>query len=413
MPSTDQPRPTTNGKWLSIVGIGEDGAPGLGDEARRLVAQAATVFGGKRHLSLATDLIEGEERPWPSPFDAAIKAVTAMRGTSVCVLASGDPFLHGVGAALARQLPAEEMFVIPHASAFSLAAARLGWPLQDTETVSLHGRSTSFIRPLLHPGRNILALTSDQNGPAELAGYLTRHGFGGSKIHVLEALGGEKEVITTTTANDFSLTDTNPLNLVGISVSADMSESIVPLTPGMADELFQHDGQITKREIRAITLAALAPRRGELLLDIGAGAGSICIEWMLRHPSMQAIAIEKNPDRAARIGENADRLGVPDLTVIEGSAPDALAGLDAPDAIFIGGGGSSPEVANKAIEQLKTGGRLVANAVTLQMESALLDLHSRFGGDLSRLAVSRVDKVGTMNGWRPAMPVTQWIWTKS
>lgn len=412
MPPESDPHHVTTDPWLSIIGIGEDGVAGLGERAKAAISAASFVFGGKRHLELAAPLIRGEAQPWPQPFDAAMAAVLDLRGQKVCVLASGDPFLFGVGVTLSRHLESGEYFCVAAPSAFSLAASRLGWPLQDIETVSLHGRSLDLIRPLLHPGRKILALTSDETGPAALATLLTESGFGTSRLTVLEALGGEQERVRNGVAEDFVLGDINTLNIVAIEVTASKNAKILPLGCGMDDDLFDHDGQITKREIRALTLSALSPRRGELLWDIGAGSGSIGIEWMLRHPSMRAIAIEGDATRSVRIGHNAAALGVPGLRIVKGTAPDALAGLPQPDAIFIGGGGSEPGVFDAAVEALRPDGRLVANAVTLEMEAVLLAAHARLGGSLSRLEISRVTSIGKMFGWRPAMPVTQWIWTK-
>ena len=399
-------------KWLSVVGIGEDGVSGLGDAAKQKVRAAKIVFGGKRHLALAAELIAGEARAWPNPFEHGIEAVIGLRGRKVCVLASGDPFLHGVGATLARHIDPAEMEVLPSPSAFSLAAARLGWPLHSATTISLHGKALDLIRPQLHPGQRILALTSDADGPAALALLLSELGFGKSGLTVMEALGGSDEKITTQQASAFSLAGINTLNLVAIEVVADIGARILPLAPGLADDLFEHDGQITKREIRAATLSALAPRRGELLWDIGAGSGSVAIEWMLADPTLRAVAIEADPERAARVGRNAIACGVPGLEIVNGRAPDALAELAEPDAIFIGGGGSDDGVLATAIGALKPGGRLVANAVTLEMEALLLAKYRELGGDLIRIAVSRAAPVGSMSGWRLAMPVTQWSWVK-
>ncbi|NMG38448.1 precorrin-6y C5,15-methyltransferase (decarboxylating) subunit CbiE [Chelativorans sp. ZYF759] len=412
MSSSEQRRAATSAKWLSIVGIGEDGVSGLGETARRLICDAEIVFGGKRHLALAESLIRGEAWAWPSPFSDGIQAVQDLRGRRVCVLASGDPFLHGVGATLARDVAADEMDVVPAPSAFSLAAARLGWPLAEIDTVSLHGRPVGLLRPLLHPGRRILALTSDAAGPAEIAAMLRKNGFGKSLLTLLEALGGPDERVRQARAAGFDLAQVNPLNLVAIEAEADADQPVLALAPGLPDDLFDHDGQITKREMRATTLSALAPRRGELLWDIGAGSGSVAIEWMLQHPSLSAIAIESHGERAARISGNAEKLGVPGLRIVEGKAPDALSGLPAPDAIFVGGGGSRPGVMEAALDALKPGGRLVANAVTLEMETVLLAHHARLGGELIRLSIQRAEAVGSMTGWRPAMPVMQWAWTK-
>lgn len=398
--------------WLSIVGIGEDGLPGLGEAAKAAIADAEVVFGGARHLELAASAISGEAHTWLTPFSASIDAIIALRGSKVCVLASGDPFHHGVGATLARHIDASQMRVYPHPSSFSLAAARLGWPLQDVLALSLHGRPLDLIRPHLHPGARILALTSDEHGPAALAKLLTEAGFGISIVTVLEALGGPSETVRTNVAMSFGLTDINPLNICAISVVALPGARILPLTPGLDDALFEHDGQITKREVRALSLAALAPRRGELLWDIGAGSGSIAIEWMLADPSLNAIAIESDPERAARISRNSNRLGVPSLKLIQGVAPEALAGLEEPHAVFIGGGGSDAGVLDAAISALRPGGRLVANAVTLEMEALLLARHAELGGTLTRLSVERAEAIGSMTGWKPARPIMQWVWVK-
>ncbi len=357
-------------------------------------------------------VITGETHQWLSPFERSIEAVLARRGRPTVVLASGDPFFYGVGATLSRSIPAAEMTVIPAPSSFSLAVSRLGWPLQETTVLSLHGRPIDLIRPHLHAGRKILALTSDGEGPAGLAALLRSSGFGQSELTVLEALGGPHERVSRQTAADFALSGINDLNICGVEVKAETGARILSLSAGRPDELFEHDGQITKREIRAITLSALAARHGELLWDIGAGSGSIGIEWMLADPSLRAIAVEASTERAARIRRNAANFGVLGLTVVEGEAPNALAGLPAPDAIFIGGGGSDAGVLDAAIGHLKSGGRLVANAVTTDMESLLLAEQARRGGSLIRIDIARAAPVGRMTGWRPAMPVTQWSWTK-
>ncbi len=398
--------------WLTIIGLGEDGLAGLGDEAKRCIAGASVVFGGVRHLELAAPLIAGVCHQWLSPFERSVEAVVALRGTPVVVLASGDPFFFGVGVTLSRQIVRSEMRVLPAPSSFSLAASRLGWALQDAAIVSLHGRPIDLIRPHLQPGSRILALTSDEHGLGQLAELLVSNGFGQSKLTVLEALGGGQERVTSQLAAEFSLTDINALNICAIEVVAETGARILPLAKGLDDRLFEHDGQITKREVRALTLSALAPRRGELLWDVGAGSGSIGIEWMLSDPAMRAIAIEGSDERAERIRRNAATFGVPGLTVVQGTAPDALAGLLSPDAIFIGGGGSEEGVMAAAIVALKAGGRLVANAVTTQMEAVLLEHHARIGGSLIRIDIARASPVGAMTGWRAAMPVTQWSWVK-
>ena len=399
-------------RWLSIVGIGEDGIEGLTPTARGLISAAEIVFGGKRHLALASALVRGAARPWPTPFDRAVEEILAHRGRPVCVLASGDPYLYGVGSLLARHVAAAETAVVPAPSAFSLAAARLGWPLADVAQVSVHGRAIERIRPHLQPGAKVLALTSDSEGPAALARLLSESGFGESKLTVLEALGGSRERVRATPAAAFDLSGVDPLNVVAIEVAAGANARVLGRAPGLADDLYEHDGQLTKREIRAVTLSALAPRRHELLWDIGAGAGSVAIEWLLADPSLTAIAIEARSDRAARVRRNAAAMGVPDLEVIEGAAPAALQNLRQPDAVFIGGGASDGDVIESAMAALRRGGRLVVNAVTLESEALLLARHASLGGALARLTIARAEAVGEMTGWRPALPVTQWVWTK-
>jgi precorrin-6Y C5,15-methyltransferase (decarboxylating) len=398
-------------RWLSIVGIGEDGVEGLSPVARGLIEAGEIVFGGRRHLGLAAPLIRGAARPWPTPFDGAAEDVMHHRGRQVCVLASGDPFQYGVGAVLARHIDAREMTVVPAASAFSLAAARLGWSLPATVLVSVHGRTLDLIRPHLQPGARILALTSDGDGPAALAKLLAESGFGDSRLTVLEALGGSRERIRVTTAAGYDLGAVDALNTLAIEAAAAAGARVLARAPGLADNLFEHDGQITKREIRAVTLSSLSPRRGELLWDIGAGAGSVAIEWMLADPMMRAIAIERHAGRAARIRRNAAAFGVPGLEIVEGAAPAALAGRAAPDAVFVGGG-SGTNVLDAAARALRPGGRFVVNAVTLETEALLLARHAALGGELIRIAVSRAAPVGEKTGWRAAMPVTQWLWTK-
>jgi precorrin-6B C5,15-methyltransferase / cobalt-precorrin-6B C5,C15-methyltransferase len=328
----------------------------------------------------------------------------------VCVLGSGDPFLYGVGSLLLRHVDPRETLAVPAPSTFTLAAARLGWSLPETTQLSLHGRSLDLVRPHLQPGARVLALTSDGEGPAALARVLTDSGFGSSRMTVLEALGGPRERLRATTAAGFDLDEVGPLNAVAIEVEASPGARVLARAPGLPDAFFEHDGQITKREIRAVTLAALSPRRGELLWDVGAGAGSVAIEWLLADPSMRAIAIEAHSERAARIRRNAAAFGVPGLHVIEGTAPEVFEGLAQPDAIFIGGGARI--VLDPAMRVLRTGGRLVVNAMTTETEAVLLRSRATLGGELRRIAIARVEPMGERETWRPALPVTQWVWVK-
>jgi precorrin-6Y C5,15-methyltransferase (decarboxylating) len=407
-----EPATCTAQRWLSIVGIGEDGVEGLSAVARRLIGSAELVVGGARHLELADELIKGRRLAWPSPMADAFSEIKRHRGQAVVVLASGDPFHFGVGKQLAALVPGEEFLCLPQPSAFSLAAARMGWPVQDVSLVTLHGRALQGIVRCLQPGARILALSWDGATPRKLAELLNARLMGQSRITVLEAMGGKRERIRHAAAAKFDIEDIASLNTVAIEVIAEPGATIVPLASGLDDSLFEHDGQLTKREIRAVTLSSLAPRQSELLWDVGLGAGSIAIEWLLAHPSMRAIGIEARSDRADRAARNAAALGVPELEIVQGQAPQALAGLARPDAIFIGGGMIDDGVFEAVWTALKSGGRLVANAVTIESEARLIDLFGRFGGDLVRLQVARVDKVGTAFGWRPAMPVTQWRATK-
>ncbi|MBV9238122.1 MAG: precorrin-6y C5,15-methyltransferase (decarboxylating) subunit CbiE [Xanthobacteraceae bacterium] len=399
-------------RWLSIVGIGEDGVAALSPAARALVESAEVVFGGQRHLALAGTLIHGRARAWPTPFGRAVADVLGERPKRVCVLASGDPFHYGIGAQLARQVPPAEMVTVPAPSAFSLSAARLGWPLAVTTLLALNGRALDLIRPHLHPGARILALSAGAETPGALAQLLVTTGFGQSRLIILEALGGARERVRSALAANFDLAAIDPLNTIGIEVVAGVQARIIPRAPGLADSLFEHDGQITKREIRTLTLSALAPRRGERLWDVGAGAGSVAIEWMLADSSLRALAVEADTERAARIARNAAALGVPGLEIVHAPAPAALAGLARPDAIFIGGGASEPGVLDRCFEALPAGGRLVVNAVTLATEALLMAQHAELGGELTRIAIARAEPLGDKTGWRPAMPITQWSWTK-
>ncbi|WP_238184466.1 precorrin-6y C5,15-methyltransferase (decarboxylating) subunit CbiE [Methylobacterium trifolii] len=406
---SDRPEPDT--PWLSIVGIGEDGRAGLSEAARAALDGAAVVYGGRRHLALAAPL-SAETRPWPSPIHAAYPDILARRGQQTCLLATGDPFHYGIGAEIAAHVRADEIRAFPQPSAFSLACARLGWPLADCACLTLHGRALSRIVPHVQPGARLLVLSWDGATPAAVAALLRERGFGRSRLTVCEAMAGPRQRLRTVSAEDFDLTEIDPLNTIAIAVEGGPEARTVALSTGLDDAWFENDGQLTKAEIRAVTLSALRPRRGQLLWDVGAGAGSVGIEWMLRHPAMRAVAIEANLARAARIARNAQTLGVPDLAIVEGTAPDALVALPQPDAVFVGGGVSEPGVLTAALAALRPGGRCVANAVTLQGEAALLAVFAERGGSLRRLSIARADTVGGLHGWRSAMPVTQWAWTK-
>lgn len=390
--------------WLTLVGIGEDGYSGLGKQARHALLGATKVFGSPRQLDLLPHCLKAERLTWPSPF--ALAPVLALRGEPVCVLGSGDPMFYGVGASLARQLPVSELNVIPSPSSCSLAAARLGWPLQDVVIVSLVARPLAQLNAHLYGGQRLLVLSNDGSSPAAIVALLRERGFGPSRVHVLEHLGGSLERHMQGSANDWNPSVVADLNLVAIECRADPDAPRLSLLAGLPDHAFHHDGQITKRDVRAITLARLAPRPGELLWDVGAGSGSIGIEWMRAHPSCRALAIEADDGRQQLIEQNRDALGVPGLQLIRGKAPEALHGLERPDAIFIGGGVTVPGVLEYCWEQLRPGGRLVANAVTLQSEVRLMDWRERHGGELTRIHVAQAQPLGGFDTWRQALPIT-------
>lgn len=389
--------------WLAVIGIGEDGWDGLSEAAKALVANAALIVGGKRHLALVPRAA-GEKMPWRSPLAETLPLIAEWRGQRVAVFASGDPLCYGVGALLARNFAHEEMIVLPQPSAFSLAAARLLWPLEDCVTLSLHGRPLDRLRLHLAPDARLLLLTEDGAAPAKIAKLLTDSGCGGSAMTVLEHLGGARERRIAARADDWREEHCADLNIVALDCRAGPDARPLSRRAGLPDDAFRHDGQITKRVVRAATLAALAPLPGELLWDIGAGSGSIAIEWLRADRAMLAIAIERDSARAAVIAENAATLGVRHLKIVQDAAPQALVGLAPPDAIFIGGRVADTAIWDAAWPALKPGGRLVANAVTVNGETELLRQHARHGGELQRIAVSQAEAQGF---WRPAMTVTQ------
>jgi precorrin-6Y C5,15-methyltransferase (decarboxylating) len=392
---------------ITVVGIGADGWEGLGEPARAAVLAADLLVGGERQLALVPDA-PAERRGWPSPLTALVDELVETDGRAVCVLASGDPMLHGVGATFARRLAPGRLRVIPHASAHALACARLGWPASEVELISAVARPAEVIAPALQPGRRLVAYVGDRTGAAAVARVACERGYGPSRLVVLEELGGPGERIEESTAREWGDRAAAPLHTVALEARGDPGAPLLGRTPGLRDDAYEHDGQITKRHVRAVTLAALVPVPGQLLWDVGAGSGSIAIEWLRAAPGARAIAIERDAERAERIGRNALRLGVPALEIVAGTAPGALDGLDAPDAIFIGGGLTAEGLFERCGEALRPGGRLVANAVTVEGEGILGQAHARWGGTLVRLAVQHAEALGGLTGWRPAMPVTQW-----
>ena len=402
--SADTPDPVT------VVGIGAGGWADLGRTAHRALRSAEVVLGSARQLGLLPAEVTADRVAWPSPLLPALPGLLeAHAGRSLAVLASGDPMFHGIGATLVRLLGAERVRVLPHPSSAALAAARMGWPLARTEVVSLVTADPAVLRRSVNPHRRLLVLSRDADTPARVAALLAEAGFGEATVTVLERLGGPAERVVSGTAAGWSLPAGDPLNVLAIDCGAGPATSIVP---GLPDEAYASDGQLTKREVRAVTLAVLAPTPGALLWDVGAGSGSIGIEWMRSHPDCRAVAVESHPGRAAAIGANAAALGVPGLRVVTGRAPEALDGLPTPDTIFIGGGVTRDGVLDACFAALRPGGRLVANAVTLESEAVLAAQYAKRGGDLTRLAVNRASPVGGFTGWRAMMPVTIWSVTR-
>ncbi len=386
-----------SGPWLTILGVGEDGAQGLSCAARAALAAAETVIGPPRHLALVPG---GQQRlDWPVPFADGLPRLLAERGRPTVALASGDPFWFGAGSVIARHLDPGEWRAIPGLPVFSLAAARLGWLLETTPCLGLHAAPLARLRPHLAPGARLLVTLRDGGAVAELATWLDGAGFGASRITVLERLGGPHERLCGPDDGPFDAPVAAAIEVAGAAAP-------VPLAAGRPDALFDHDGQITKRPVRALTLSALAPGWGEHLWDIGGGSGSVGIEWLLTHPSLSATAIEARADRADRIRGNAAALGQDRLVVIEGRAPDALAHLPPPDAVFVGGGLSAPLLDRLAA--LAPGARLVANAVTIETEALVLSRHARQGGDLLRVQIARSEPLGRLHGWASARPLLQW-----
>ncbi len=398
--------------WLTIVGLGEDALDGLPPASRQALADAKFIMGAARHVALLPDL-DAEIIIWPVPFSEGIAQLLDLRGEPVVMLASGDPFWHGAGAVLARHIPPSEWRALPAPSCMSLAAASLGWPLETTLTFGLHAARFSQLKPHLFPKSRIIITLRDGDAVAQCADWLVSEGFGASDLHVLEALGGPRErirhIMAADMLSDMALTDIQHPVVLAIEVAGD--GTVIPLASGRPDDIFENDGQITKRPIRALTLSALAPRPHEYLWDIGGGSGSIGLEWLWAHPTMRATSVEIDATRAERIRDNARRLGLERLNVVTGDAPDALTWLDTPDAVFIGGG-ISQQMLDTVWDRLPDRGRLVANGVTLEAEVLLAEWHAEKGGSLMRIELAQSKPLGRKRGWKSSYPIVQWSVTK-
>jgi precorrin-6Y C5,15-methyltransferase (decarboxylating) len=400
---------------VHVVGIGADGWDGLAPPARAALAGADVILGSDRQLALLPGEVAAERRAWLMPLlPTLVSTLAGVAGRRRAVLASGDPTFFGIATTIARLCPDTPLDVVPHPSSLSLACARLGWPQQDTDVLSVVGRPVAALARLLHPGRRVLVLAAGADDPAAVCALLREHGFGTSTVSALSNLGGAEQVVTATAADWPERgwpgdARSEALTVLGVACAGGPG---LALTPGLPDDVYEHDGQLTKRHVRAVTLAALAPTPGELLWDVGGGAGSIGIEWLRTHPSCRALSVERDATRAKRIEHNAARLGTPGLRVVLGEAPAVLAGLATPDAVFVGGGLTAPGLVDACWAALRPGGRLVANVTTLESEASLLGYRDRLGGDLVRIEISRTTPVGRFTGWRPAMPVTQWTVVK-
>jgi precorrin-6B C5,15-methyltransferase / cobalt-precorrin-6B C5,C15-methyltransferase len=394
--------------WITVVGLGEDGRDGLTPKACAAIDAAVHLVGAERHFA-SLGKVKGEAHTWPTPLGGMFDLIARWRGTPTVILATGDPMMFGIGKALLDHFAPDEMTILPQLSAFSLAASRLKWPLQHVDTVSLHGRPSCLIEPLIAPANRIIALTNDRTTIAEVARRLCRRGFGGSRLTVLEHMSGKAERVTRFAAEDADFQEPfADFQTLAIECQAGPDAIVLPRIPGLPDSAFQHDGQLTKREIRAATLAALMPSPHRLLWDIGAGCGSIAIEWMRAARNARAIAFEQVPGRLAMISANAEALGTPSLSIVPGTAPASLAGQPSPDAVFIGGGVSDEAIFAAVWPRLTPGGMLVANTVTLEGNARLTSLQQSHGGDLIGIDIAYLEQLGSRRGLRPRMPILQW-----
>ena len=428
--------PEDSEKWLRVIGIGEDGWEDLGADAKSLLYESKVILGGERHLKMLPDDWKGERIFWTSPMRESVQKILSFRPdedkkgkssftrnkkkdkVSVTVLASGDPLCYGVATRLLRHLPIDEICIKPALSTFSLICSRVGWSLPDIETLTLHGRPLEMLHPFVQPGAKLAVLSKDSGTPQKTADLLVNRGFGKSEITVLEHLDGSKEKKFSGRADSWQHSAGADLNAMAIECIPVRNADVIPRIPGLPDDAFNHDGQLTKCEIRAVVLSKLMPIVDQVLWDVGAGCGSVAIEWMRSHPRCMAVAIEKSKTRLKMIEQNAINLGVPLLKIVPGTLPDVLGNLTLPDAIFIGGGLSnfkqkdSSSLLDLCWKLLKPGGRLVAHAVTFETEQQLFSWHKKNGGDLTRLSISRADSIGKFNGWKPLRPVTQYSVTK-
>jgi precorrin-6Y C5,15-methyltransferase (decarboxylating) len=414
--SNEKPLNTQNQPWISVIGIEEDGVRGLSDLGLSLIKDCDILLAGQRHLDMVPDDLspKAERMTWPSPFSSTFSTIAEMKGKQVVILATGDPMFCGIGGTLTRFFDWSELRVLPAKSAYSLAASRIGWPLDKCSLLTIHGRDPAGMIPHIQPSAKLIILSKNGSSPSLLASKLCEIGANEAQITVLEHMGGEKEKIIETSAHALNEAgDALPfadLNVIAVEIPSDF-RNWLSTSPGLPDDAFEHDGKMTKRDIRASALTKLAPRPGAHLWDVGTGGGSIAIEWLRAAPNTSAIGLEPQEKRRTFAKHNAKALGVPRLQLIDGTAPDGLMGLDGPDAIFVGGG-LSMETLNFCLDALKPGGRLVAHAVTLSSEALLLSCFNEHRGELTRLSIAKAQPVGPHFGWKASMPVTQWVYVK-
>ena len=398
---------------MTVVGIGADGWAGLNDAARALIEAAPVVLGGERHLTMLPEVPDQVRESWPSPLVEGLPALMArFEGQDVVAIASGDPLVSGVATTLVDLLGRDAVTVVPTLSSVALARARMRWSAESTEVVTLVGRDPHLVARSLAPGLRLLVLSSDGSTPGEVAALLTAAGYGASPMSVLSDLGSASESRVDSLAATWGEEPSPALNVIAVELQSSGARPL-GFVAGLPDDAFEHDGQITKRDVRASALARLAPVPGQLLWDVGAGAGSVGIEWLRAHPTCRAIAIEAREERAERVARNAATLGVPALAVVTGKAPDVLQGLEAPHAIFIGGGATEDGLVDACWDALRPGGRLVIHGVTLETEALLAHRYAALGGELTRLHVEHAAPIGTFTGWTPARAIMQWAVTKS
>ncbi len=398
-------------QWLDIIGLTEAEAPALPAHLRAILGNAEVIVGPQRLIDKLPEFA-AKTMAWQTPFSAMLEQIAALKGTKTVILATGDPNWFGIGASLARHFSSDEFTMHPAPSSFQLAGARLHWPLQNCATISLHGRDVATIQKHIAPGARILALTSDRQTMGAVAAILKARGYGDSQLSILQNLGAPNEQIDRFKANAIANDAIGDFYVLAIDCVAAPSAPLLAQTPGLPDDAFVSDGQLTKREVRAASLAKLAPHPGALLWDVGAGCGAIGIEWMRAAANAKAICFERDTKRLQMIAENSNNLGTPDLRTIAGEAPKTLADQPAPDAIFMGGAVGDHLLFDACWQALKPGGRLVANAVTIEGETALYQRHEKLGGEITRIDIAHLDHIGTYRAMRPRMAVTQWLIVK-